>query len=74
MRTRKAKGPRKALVTLTETELIDAGFAFLESRGYKLGKMCYLKVPARHEERRDSRGRKIPRRKVELVVEVEQFP
>lgn len=67
MRNRKAKGKQKARVTLTELDLIEAGYAYLEQRGYKLGNLCFLKMPK--PERVNGR-----RRKVELVVEVDKFP
>lgn len=71
VRFKKAKGKKKAQVTLTEHDLIEAGYLYLESKGFKTGGMCFLRIPTRPSEPEyDKRGRKKPRKRVELTVEL----
>jgi hypothetical protein len=58
MRTRKSRGKKPAVVTLTEAEIMQACAQFAERKGFKLAPMSYLKV---------FRGK---RSKVEVVLEL----
>jgi hypothetical protein len=68
MRIRKGRGKAKDRVSLTENEIVQACHDFLESKGYQLSNVSYLKVPTKDAV--DSLGRK-KRRGIEFQVDIE---
>lgn len=69
MRFRKAAGKKKAVVTLTENEIVEACYNFVRERKIEPGRISYLKIPIR--DKVDSAGRK-RRRGIEFQVEIEK--
>lgn len=66
MRTRKAKGKKPAVVTLTESDILDICHQHLRDEGYDLGKRIVMKIPLKSEEKR--------RQKFEIMFEMESLP
>jgi hypothetical protein len=57
MRSRKAKGKKPAVVTMTEGEIVDACLKYLADKGIVTGDTCWLKIDTTKEPKR--RGRRI---------------
>jgi len=66
MHKRKATKTTKARVTLTEKDILDACYFYLESKGYKTGDLSYIVLPVQA-----AAGRRI---KAKVVVEIDKFP
>jgi hypothetical protein len=67
MHKRKATKNTKARVTLTEKDILDACYFYLQSKGYKTGDLSYIVMPVP--------AVKTPRRKqVKVIVEIDKFP
>lgn len=43
MRFRKASGKSKAVVTMTQMEVVDACSEYLKAKGVEIGNLCWLK-------------------------------
>ncbi len=67
MRRRKATKNTKARVTLTEKDILDACYFYLESKGYKTGDLSYIVLPVQAKVN----GR---RKQAKVVVEIDKFP
>lgn len=68
MRFRKAKNKNKAVLTMTENEMIEACMDSLKKKGYS-GGVCRLLIPL--VDKVDKLGRK-RRRGIELQVELDE--
>lgn len=44
MRFRKARGKKKAVVTMTEDEVVEACSKYLTEKGVETGDVCWLKI------------------------------
>lgn len=64
MRFRKKRGKRKAAVTLTESDIVDACWEYLRKRGVEPGDLCWLKVSLKEEKPKKGR--------VEFVAELDK--
>jgi hypothetical protein len=64
MRFRKAKGNKKAVVTLTESEIVEACQKYLAEMGISTGQYCWMRIDLNKDVKR--RGRR-----VEFVSEIE---
>lgn len=69
MRFRKAKNKKKAILTMTENEMIEACMASIKEKGYSAGGVCRLLIPL--VDKVDKLGRK-RRRGIELQVELDE--
>jgi len=57
MRFRKARGKKKAVVTMTESEIVEACNAWLAEKNIKVGDICWLKINTAKTVKR--RGRRV---------------
>lgn len=69
MRFRKSKGNKKAVLTMTENEIVDACIFYLKSKKYFTSNKCSLSIPLK--DNIDRLGRK-RRRGVEFHVELDE--
>jgi hypothetical protein len=64
MRFRKARGKKKAVVTMTESEIVEACHEYMKKQGFEIGGYCWVKIDMNDKPK----GR---RTRVEFVSEVE---
>lgn len=70
LRHRKARGKQPAAVTFTQTDLLVAAKEFLEKRGYVTARTSAIKFVS---ARTSKNGKKLPS-KVEVIIDIEEFP
>jgi hypothetical protein len=66
MRTRKAKGKKPAVITLTESDILDICHKHLKAEGYDIGKRIMMRIPLKTAEKK--------RQKLEIMFEMERIP
>jgi len=66
MRTRKAKGKKPGIVTLTEGDILHICHEYLRQQGYDIGQRMVMKIPLKSEDKR--------RQKLEIMFEMETLP
>lgn len=66
MRIRKARGKNPAVVTLTESDILDICHNHLRAEGYDLGKSIVMKIPLKTADKK--------RQKLEIMFEMESIP
>lgn len=55
MRFRKARGKNKAVVTMTQSEVVDACCKYLADQGVVMGDICWLKINKKETARKINR-------------------
>lgn len=66
MRIRKAKGKKPAVVTLTESDILDICHKHLKFEGYDIGKHIVMRIPLKIADKK--------RQKLEIMFEMEKIP
>lgn len=73
MRFKKGRGKIKDCITMTELDIIQACYEFLERKEkyHKTLSTSRIKIPCTKEDKLNKLGRKMPRRGVEVQIDVE---